>query len=188
MVDDDDKPPTSSSVPLPGTGGGPNGDHKGTNGGSENGKRSPGAPAPPGAERRDSTNNGRPHSNLSSSSRSTPSLKQPKDGANGSDKPGTPGSSKPSTPNGQPGAGPNGKPPTPGMPPMGPAGFGAPGMIRPPGDLPAGYPYQNGAPPMPGIPGMPPRPMMVRSILNHIEHMLQILIFSSYFPLSAGRT
>merc|ERR1719189_1565934 len=102
----------------------------------------------------------RPPSNLSSSSRSTPSLKPKENGPlpGAGDKPGTPGS-KPTTPNGQPGAGappgaPNGKPGEPGIPPY------PPGFPRHPGDpaLPVGYPYQNGAPPPP--PGAPfaPRP------------------------------
>merc|ERR1719189_2045577 len=82
----------------------------------------------------------RPPSNLSSSSRSTPSLKPKENGPlpGAGDKPGTPGS-KPTTPNGQPGAG---------APPGAPNGK--------PGDpaLPVGYPYQNGAPPPP--PGLPP--------------------------------
>jgi len=97
----------------------------------------------------------RPPSNLSSSSRSTPSAK-PKDGEGqrGEGKPGTPsGSSKPTTPNGH--QQPNGKPPTPGMPGY-PPGF----PLRPGGpgaELPLGYPYQNGVPP--GLPGaFPPRP------------------------------
>ena len=98
----------------------------------------------------------RPPSNLSSSSRSTPSLKPKENGPlpGAGDKPGTPGS-KPTTPNGQPGAGappgaPNGKPGEPGIPPY------PPGFPRHPGDpaLPVGYPYQNGAPPPP--PGLPP--------------------------------
>lgn len=100
----------------------------------------------------------RPPSNLSSSSRSTPSAK-PKDGEGqrGEGKPGTPsGSSKPTTPNGH--QQPNGKPPTPGMPGY-PPGF----PLRPGGpgaELPLGYPYQNGVPP--GLPGaFPPRPPLV---------------------------
>merc|ERR1719210_2629550 len=71
-------------------------------------------PRPPMAingEHRDSAGGGgssggdrRPPSNLSSSSRSTPSTKNKEGGANGAEgKPGTPsGSSKPTTPNGQP--------------------------------------------------------------------------------------
>ena len=107
-------------------------------------------------EHRDSTGSGadrradRPPSNMSSSSRSTPSLKH-KDGFGGSgEKPGTPGS-KPTTPNGQPNG--NGKPPTPGV--AYPPGFPRPGDMPP-----MGYPYQNGGPP-PGMPGFPPRPPMV---------------------------
>ncbi|XP_059081122.1 protein groucho-like isoform X3 [Tigriopus californicus] len=94
--------------------------------------------------------NERPSSNLSSSSRSTPSLK-PKEGASNSDKPGTPSGSKPPTPNGQaPMA--NGKPPTPGV-------FGQGFPPRPPGDL-GGFPYQNGIPPV-GLPGaFGPRPAL----------------------------
>ena len=110
----------------------------------------------------------RPPSNLSSSSRSTPSSKPKENGptAGGGDKPGTPGS-KATTPDGQPGAGappgaPNGKPPTPGIGPY------PPGFPRHPGDPalpPVGYPYQNGVPPPPpGLPGAPfaPRPPLVR--------------------------
>lgn len=129
-------------------------------------------PRPPMAlngEHRDSTGGGgssagdrRPPSNLSSSSRSTPSLKPKEGGAGGSNgtegKPGTPGGSgsKPTTPNGQAagGGGPYGKPPTPGapFPPGFPLRPGGPG-----GDLPLGYPYQNGIPP--GLPGaFAPRP------------------------------
>ena len=99
----------------------------------------------------------RPPSNLSSSSRSTPSLKQ-KEG----DKPGTPGS-KPSTPNDLPGGKPGGSPPR--GPPHGlpgpPGPFpGFPGLgPRPPGDI-LGYP--PGGPPGPHGPpmGFPPRPPM----------------------------
>jgi len=118
-----------------------NGDHRGENG------------APPGPDRRD-----RPPSNMSSSSRSTPSLRH-KDG----DKPGTPGS-KPQTPNdipmGQkvptPPRGPPHGPPIPGVGlPPGPFP-GYPGLgPRPPGD-PLGYP-----PPPPGAQGYPPRPPMI---------------------------
>lgn len=117
-----------------------------------NGEHRDSTGAASGADRRD-----RPPSNLSSSSRSTPSLK-PKDGANANDKPGTP-VSKPATPNGQPGGGVNGKPPTPGMGPF-PPGF----HPRHPGDMPpVGYPFQNGAPP-PGLAGaFPPRPPLVSS-------------------------
>jgi len=103
---------------------------------------------------------GRPPSNLSSSSRSTPSLKQ-KEG----DKPGTP-SSKPSTPNDIPGGKPGGSPPRgpPHGPPL-PGPFpGYPGLgLRPPGDM-LGYP--PGGPPGPMGPhgppgGFPPRPPML---------------------------
>lgn len=99
--------------------------------------------------------NERPSSNLSSSSRSTPSLK-PKEGASNSDKPGTPSGSKPPTPNGQaPMA--NGKPPTPGV-------FGQGFPPRPPGDLGA-FPYQNGIPPV-GLPGaFGPRPALVSNLV-----------------------
>jgi len=112
-----------------------NGEHRGENG------------VPPGLDRRE-----RPPSNMSSSSRSTPSLKH-KDG----EKPGTPGS-KPATPNdipmGQkaptPPRGPPHGPPIPGA-----AAYpGYPGLgPRPPGD-PLGYPP-------PGAPGYPPRPPML---------------------------
>lgn len=96
----------------------------------------------------DRSRSDRPPSNMSSSSRSTPSLKH-KDGFSG-DKPGTPGS-KPTTPNGQP----NGKPPTPGV--AYPPGFPRPGEMPP-----IGYPpYQNGGPPPGLVPGFPPRPPMV---------------------------
>jgi hypothetical protein len=110
------------------------------------------------SERRPTGDRGdRPPSNMSSSSRSTPSLK-PKDGSTAGDKPGTPGS-KPPTPNGQQqqGGGANGNPAAP----MG--GPFPPGFPRPPGaDLPAGYPYQNGGPMPPGLPGaFPPRPPLV---------------------------
>lgn len=113
-------------------------------------------------EHRDSTGGGgssagdrRPPSNLSSSSRSTPSAKQ-KERENGAEgKPGTPsGPSKPTTPNGNAAPHANGKPPTPGIPGY-PPGFG----LRPPGaeGVPLGYPYQNGVPG--GLPGaFPPRP------------------------------
>merc|ERR1719225_386447 len=84
----------------------------------------------------------RPPSNLSSSSRSTPSLKQ-KEG----DKPGTPGS-KPSTPNDLP---PGSKPPTP---PRGPP-LPGPYAGYPPRPLGAGGP--PGAPPL-GPPGAPHDP------------------------------
>jgi len=103
---------------------------------------------------------GRPPSNLSSSSRSTPSLKQKE-----SDKPGTP-SSKPSTPNDLPGGKPGGSPPRgpPHGPPL-PGPFpGYPGLgLRPPGDM-LGYP--PGGPPGPMGPhgppgGFPPRPPML---------------------------
>jgi len=131
----------------------------------------PRAPMTINGEHRDSTGAGgssggdrRPPSNLSSSSRSTPSTKN-KEGdrsTNGEGKPGTPsGSSKPTTPNGQmPGSQSNGKPPTPGMPgypfgfPLRPSGSGGPGAGQ--DGLPLGYPYQNGVPP--GLPGsFPPR-------------------------------
>jgi len=142
-----------------GSRGGPvNGEHRGAGGPGENGG--------PGPDRRD-----RPPSNLSSSSRSTPSLKH-KEG----DKPGTPGS-KPSTPNDGP---PGQKAPTPPRgPPHGPPGMpGAgpypyPGLgVRPPGDplvfppggahAPGGYPPRPpmiappGVPPGAGPPGVPP--------------------------------
>ena len=105
-----------------------------------------------GGDRRD-----RPPSNLSSSSRSTPSLKH-KEG----EKPGTPGS-KPTTPNDLPKA-----PSPPRGPPLGPplpgaAGYPYPGLgPRPHGEgLPPGY-VPNG----PGAPaaGYPPRPPMVRLV------------------------
>ena len=133
-----------------GSRGGPvNGEHRGVGGPGENGG--------PGPDRRD-----RPPSNLSSSSRSTPSLKH-KEG----DKPGTPGS-KPSTPNDGP---PGQKAPTPPRgPPHGPPGMpGAgpypyPGLgVRPPGD-PLVFP--PGGAHAPG--GYPPRPPMVSNFyLNY---------------------
>lgn len=162
-----------------------NGEHRDSAGAGSNGNGNAGPPgAPPGAgpgngssDRNSRAGDGRPPSNLSSSSRSTPSLKRkegaesagPGAGPDGVGKPGTPGSSKPTTPNGQPGAGPpgppgppappgaNGKPPTPGMGPF-PPGF--PHPPRHPGEMPpVGFPpYPNGVPP-PGLPGaFPPRP------------------------------
>jgi len=113
-----------------------------------NGEHRPGPPlengAASGLERRD-----RPPSNMSSSSRSTPSLKHKE-----LDKPGTPGS-KPATPNDLPMGQKVPTPPRgpPHVPPM-PAGYPYPGLgPRPPGD-PLGYPP-------PGAPGYPPRPPMV---------------------------
>jgi len=129
-------------------------------------------------ERRD-----RPPSNLSSSSRSTPSLKHKESG----EKPGTPGS-KPATPSdlppgagGQkaptpprpgggvpavPGPAPPGGPPPHGPLPVvgGPAGPYPPypGLgPRPPGDPLAGYPPPGGAHPPHAPGGYPPRPPMV---------------------------
>ena len=139
-------------------------------------------------EHRDSTGGGgssagdrRPPSNLSSSSRSTPSAKQ-KERENGAEgKPGTPsGPSKPTTPNGNAAPHANGKPPTPGIPGY-PPGFG----LRPPGaeGVPLGYPYQNGVPG--GLPGaFPPRPPLV-SILHcssfgyvvFVVHCLTLAVF-----------
>merc|ERR1719187_593316 len=112
-----------------------------------------------GSERRD-----RPPSNLSSSSRSTPSLKHKEVGSL-DQKPGTPGS-KSTTPTDQP---PNKAPSPPRGPPHGPPLPGAasyppyPGMgPRPPADgLPPGYPpIHNGPPGPPGPAGYPPRPPM----------------------------
>jgi hypothetical protein len=117
-------------------------------------------------EHRDSTGSGadrrtdRPPSNMSSSSRSTPSLKH-KDGFAG-DKPGTPGS-KPTTPNGQPNG--NGKPPTPGA--AYPPGFPRPGEMPPMGFP----PYQNGGPPPELVRGFPPRPPLVSdSIFSNLVY------------------
>lgn len=107
----------------------------------------------PGERRPDRMDRDRPPSNLSSSSRSTPSLKQ-KEG----DKPGTPGS-KPSTPNDLP---PGSKPPTPPRGPPLPGPYpGYPGLgPRPPGEPPLGFP-PGGPPGAHGPPpaGYPPRPM-----------------------------
>ena len=108
----------------------------------------------PGERRPDRMDRERPPSNLSSSSRSTPSLKQ-KEG----DKPGTPGS-KPSTPNDLP---PGSKPPTPPRGPPLPGPYpGYPGLgPRPPGGEPplgfppGGPPGAHGGPPA----GYPPRPL-----------------------------
>merc|ERR1719384_419045 len=100
----------------------------------------------PGERRPDRMDRERQPSNLSSSSRSTPSLKQ-KEG----DKPGTPGS-KPSTPNDLP---PGSKPPTPPRGPPLPGPYpGYPGLgPRPPGaEPPLGFP--PGGPP--GAHGGPP--------------------------------
>jgi len=121
-----------------------------------------------GADRRERE---RPPSNLSSSSRSTPSLKHKEGGQ--LEKPGTPGM-KPATPTD--GGGPPNKPPSPprggpnggpnhGPPPAGAGPYpGFPGMgPRPPGaeGLPPGYPpLHNGPPGPPGPAGYPPRPPM----------------------------
>jgi len=116
-----------------------NGDHRGENGLA-------------GDRRPDRMDRDRPPSNLSSSSRSTPSLKQ-KEG----EKPGTPGS-KPSTPNDLP---PGSKPPSPPRGPGLPGSYpGYPGLgPRPPGEPPLGFP--PGAPGAHGPPpaGYPPRPL-----------------------------
>jgi len=95
-----------------------------------------------GSDRREN----RPPSNLSSSSRSTPSLKHKENFGSTGEKPGTPGS-KPTTPNGQS----NGKPPTPGA--AYPPGFPRPGELPP-----LGYAYQNGGGPPPIMGGFPLRP------------------------------
>jgi len=109
----------------------------------------------PGDRRADRMERERPPSNLSSSSRSTPSLK-----AKEGDKPGTPGS-KPSTPNDLP---PGSKPPTPPRGPPLPGPYpGYPGLgPRPPGggEPPLGFPHggppgAHGGPPA----GYPPRPL-----------------------------
>ena len=178
-----------------------NGEHRDSAGAGSNGNGNAGPPgAPPGAgpgngssDRNSRAGDGRPPSNLSSSSRSTPSLKRkegaesagPGAGPDGVGKPGTPGSSKPTTPNGQPGAGPpgppgppappgaNGKPPTPGMGPF-PPGF--PHPPRHPGEMPpVGFPpYPNGVPP-PGLPGaFPPRPPLVSH--QHMFYSISIVL------------
>jgi len=126
-----------------------NGDHR------DNGNGLPGGPRMERGER--------PPSNMSSSSRSTPSLKH-KEG----EKPGTPGS-KPTTPNDSL---PGGKPPSPPRgPPHGPPLPGGPGGAgpfpgypglgpRPGGEL-LGYPPGGPNGPQPGPPGgFPPRPQM----------------------------
>ena len=140
-----------------------NGEHRNS---VENGPSSAGPPGSASGERRPTGD--RPPSNMSSSSRSTPSLKPKGDGGHREgEKPGTPGS-KPPTPNGQPGQA-NGKPPTPGAPqppPPPPPGAFPPGFQRPPGaDFAPGFPYQNGAPLPPGLPGaFPPRPPLVSGV------------------------
>ena len=182
-----------------------NGEHRDSAGAGSNGNGNAGPPgAPPGAgpgngssDRNSRAGDGRPPSNLSSSSRSTPSLKRkegaesagPGAGPDGVGKPGTPGSSKPTTPNGQPGAGPpgppgppappgaNGKPPTPGMGPF-PPGF--PHPPRHPGEMPpVGFPpYPNGVPP-PGLPGaFPPRPPLVSHHHMFYSISLQFAVLS----------
>lgn len=120
-------------------------------GGDEDGARRPhengdhrdlGDRRPPGGER--------PPSNMSSSSRSTPSLKN-KDG----DKPGTPNDLPPGSKAQSPPRG----PPLPAGYPGGPAGY--PGLgPRPPGDPLAGFPPvgppgPHGYPPRPPLPGPP---------------------------------
>ncbi len=116
----------------------------------------------------------RPPSNMSSSSRSTPSLKPGKEGNSGSsDKPGTPGS-KPSTPNGQSNG--SGKPSTPGASAAALAAGYPPGYPRPGEMPPFGYPLQpNGVPP-PGMMGpFPPRPPLVIPL-----YFIKVIDFPSY--------